>query len=190
MYNFLYFLMIIPILLCSQITTLEIFFEQKSDIIIYKDSQIIELNIEQKQEFEDLFNNAFENAKQMPAYAVCLNEMVKEEIKHGYWVKFIYSETQIKNEMPFDELLIHIEQDSSGVNILRGNNGIFEGRCYYFDLENNLNDVYEFINQLKPDTSKEIELELENQETSDVFLEKDEELENKDKNDKNSTQNK
>ena len=180
MLKLFYFLMVMPILVCSQVSTIESFFSLANNIIIYKDNQIIELNKEEKNQFEDLFFVAFENAQQSPAFCVCMKENVQEEIKQGYWVKFVYADKQIRNEMPYDELLIHIEKNISGVNVLRGNDGIFEGRCYYFDLENNLDDVYEFIENLSPNSLTNIEVELESQEINTTFLEKDEDSENDD----------
>ena len=67
-------------------------------------------------------------------------------MKQGVWLKLIYDKTFVHNEMPFDSLLIQIEKDWTGFNIYRGNNGIYEGRCFYIDLvNNNMKNLYECI---------------------------------------------
>lgn len=174
MLKLFYFLMILPIMFCSQVTTIENIFTQESNVVIYKDNQVVELTVEEKSALEDLFLNVFENAIQSPSFAVCINEMVQKDIQQGYWIKFVYEDTQIKDEMPYDELLIHIEKDNSNVNIMRGNDGIFEGRCFHYDLENNMNKIYNFIENLKQNSLEEIEIELESQENSPTFIEKEE----------------
>ena len=182
-----YFFMIFPILFCSQISTIDTFLSGSSEIVIYKDSQIVKLSTDEQTEIKNLLIIAFGNAVQMPAYSVCIDEFVKEEINEGYWLKIIYNDTQIKDEMHYDELLIHIENNLKGVNILRGNDGKFEGRCYYFILENNLNDVYQYIDTLSQSNIKKVEIELESQETGFNFLEKDEEKEKKDDNNESNS---
>ena len=83
--------------------------------------------------------------------------------------------------MPFDELIINITKDSSGLNIYRGNDGVFEGRCFYLDLKGNLNDLYDFIEGLSPANLAEVE--LENQEPEKTSL-VDDKNDNEDEDDK------
>lgn len=83
---------------------------------------------------------------EMPAFGVSLDNETKDAMKKGVWLKLIYDKTFVHNEMPFDSLLIQIEKDWTGFNIYRGNNGIYEGRCFYIDIvDSDMSELYEVI---------------------------------------------
>lgn len=85
------------------------------------------------------------NSHEMPAFGVSIHKEAVEAIKTGIWIKLKYNTTQLHNDMPFDELLINVVSEDCGFNIIRGNNGIYEGRCYYVSLEGNMSILYESI---------------------------------------------
>lgn len=163
MLRFLYLFMILPILFCSQANLTVDLFNEVKDIEYYKDGQIIELSEEEQARFEELFCEALSDAQQAPAYGVSLHENVVEQMKEGIWIKFIFEETLVKSDMTFDELLINVQKDCYGINIIRGNNGKYEGRCYYLNLKNSLDNVYDFIDNVYcKNTMMEVELESQN----------------------------
>ena len=94
-------------------------------------------------------------------------------MKNGYWVKFIFNKTMVRSDMPFDELLLHVTKDAYGINIVRGNDGVYQGRCYYLDLENSLNDLYDFIDGLSQKGETKVELESQEIEPTMVVSEED-----------------
>ena len=171
--------LIIPVLFCAQYNVVS-FFEGYSTIQIYRDGTQIELSEENKNKFDEIFCSSIEGAIQKPAYGVITNDILQEQLKQGIWIKFTFSQTIIKSQMPFDELIINITKDSSGLNIYRGNDGVFEGRCFYLDLRGNLNDLYDFIEGLS--LANLAEIELENQEPVKTFL-VDDKNDNEDKED-------
>ncbi len=171
MLRFLCFNLIFPILFCAGANVMIDLFSQASTIKFYKDGQELVLSTEEQEKFEDLFCQAIENSLEKPAYSVSLHDQTVEAMKEGFWVKFIFNQTMVKHEMPFDELLIHIEQDCHGLNVIRGNNGKYEGRCFYLDLEGTLDDVYNFLNQIEIETKQEIE--LESQEIKETSVEQE-----------------
>ena len=173
--------LIIPVLFCAQYNVVS-FFEGYSTIQIYRDGTQIELSEENKNKFDELFCSSIEGAIQKPAYGVITNDILQEQLKQGIWIKFTFSQTIIKSQMPFDELIINITKDSSGLNIYRGNDGVFEGRCFYLDLKGNLNDLYDFIENLSPSNTTS-EVELENQEPEKTSL-VDDKNDNEDEDDK------
>ncbi len=180
MFKFLSVLLILPILLCSQANTMIDLFSEATMVEIYKDGQIINLSEDEQKEFDNIFCSSLEGSVQMPAFGVSLDEITKEEMKSGIWIKFIFEKTIIKSEMPFDELLIHLEKDSYGINIIRGNSGVYEGRCYYLNLDNNLNALYSFIDGLKG-LEQEVEVELESQDIKPTII-VSEDIDNDEKN--------
>lgn len=100
-------------------------------------------------EFDEILSQMdimLEGSREMPAFGVSLDNETKDAIKEGVWLKLIYDKTYAHNEMPFDSLLIQIEKDWTGFNIYRGNNGIYEGRCFYIDLvESDMSDLFELV---------------------------------------------
>lgn len=90
-----------------------------------------------------------QNSRQMPAFGVSIHVDTINDMMQGYWIKLQYSETKVVNDMHFDELLIKVEPNASGFNVIRGNKGIYEGRCYYIDLDNkSMNGLYNYISKL------------------------------------------
>ena len=164
------FLLIVPILLCSQANVMVDLFSEVSMVEIYKDGEVYLLNQEQQKEFDEIFCEIMEGAIQKPAFAVSLDDLTKEEMKSGFWVKFIFDNTMFKSEMPFDELLFNVTENAHGVNIIRGNDGIYQGRCYYLDLEGTMNMLYDFISQLSMNEQEDIEIELESQEIQPTII--------------------
>ena len=186
MNRFLCFFMIIPILLCSFSSNVLDLFEEVNMIEFYYNGQQIEISSDQQEKFEELFCNALEGAQQMPAFGVSLHDLTMQNMKEGLWIKFIYNKTIVKSEMPFDSILINITKDCHGINLIRGNDEIFEGRCYYLNLKGTLDDVYDFLIECIQTIENKIEVELDFQEQEQITIkgeidltETDDESENK-----------
>jgi hypothetical protein len=88
------------------------------------------------------------NAKQMPALGVSLDGLTREELKDGLWIQFDFEKEMIYSDMAFDSLLIKLEKDCYGLNVIRKYQGLYDGRCFYFDLDVNLNNLFEKFSQL------------------------------------------
>ncbi len=190
MFKLFSILMILPVLLCSHLTTKQELFNEVQSIEIYNNGQQVKMTQSDLDDFEKIFCDAIEEARQVPALGVAIDNLVKEDMKEGIWIKFIFEKTFIKSEMPFDELLINVQKNSSGFNIIRGNNGIYDGRCYYLELNSNLDKLYEFIENLSLTENIDSEIELEVQEIKETSLSEevdiDEDKKDKEKPRKNS----
>ena len=81
----------------------------------------------------------------MPALSVAIDDIVKKDINRGVWMSIKYPKQQIVNEMPFDELLIKIDKNYLGFNIIRGNKGVYDGRCFYLDNDIELESLHTYI---------------------------------------------
>lgn len=76
-----------------------------------------------------------ENAHEMPAYGVSLNKDTTEAMNTGLWVEFVFDKPYMHSGMPFEKLLVRVERQSFGFNIIRYNSKDgYSGRCYYYDL--------------------------------------------------------
>lgn len=94
-----------------------------------------------------VLSDVLDNCHTMPAFGVSIHAETINAIQKGVWLKLQYNGTQTVDGMPFDELLIEVNPDFQGFNIIRGNKGIYEGRCFYINLINNtMKPLYDFIN--------------------------------------------
>ena len=97
-------------------------------------------------ELNNVLQQMLDGSYQMPAFGVSIHDETIEALQKGVWLRLIYNDTNWVNEMNFDELLINIEPDFSGFNIIRGNQGKYEGRCYYIDLnEKTMRVLHDYI---------------------------------------------
>ena len=103
---------------------------------------------------EERFNQILEewivltdDARDMPAFGVSLNRETIEAMSNGLWVEFVFDKQYTHNEMPFEKLLVNVEKQSQGFNIIRYNSqGGYSGRCFYFDLvDKDMTRFYDFL---------------------------------------------
>ncbi len=99
----------------------------------------------QMNKIQDLFFYVIIEARSMPALSVAIDDIVKKDINRGVWMSIKYPKQQIVNEMPFDELLIKIDKNYLGFNIIRGNKGVYDGRCFYLDNDIELESLHTYI---------------------------------------------
>ena len=99
-------------------------------------------------EYKSIYNSIMEyvkDAHEMPALGVSLDHETKTEKQNGLWLEIHFAKTMHYLDMPFDSLLIKIEKDNSGCNIIRGNNGKYEGRCYYLNTTGTMENLYNTV---------------------------------------------
>ena len=91
-----------------------------------------------------------ENSHEMPAFGVSLNNYTTEAMRVGLWVEFVFDKQYTHSDMPFEKLLVNVENQSQGFNIIRYNSqGGYNGRCYYFDLlDKNMSKFYDILANL------------------------------------------
>ena len=105
---------------------------------------------ESKQYYEILncFNKLLENSHQVPALGVSIDNLTRQELKNGLWLEFNFNKTFYNFDMPFESLLVKIEPESYGLNIIRKYKNKYEGRVYYINLEQSTNQFIQKINLL------------------------------------------
>ncbi|MDE6549891.1 MAG: hypothetical protein K2M44_00080 [Clostridia bacterium] len=87
-----------------------------------------------------------EGGYEMPAFGVSIHNLTIKELLKGSWLVFNYAGAQSHNGMPFDRLLLQIHPDDCGYNVIRGNDGIYDGRCFYYNLnKGNMSALYNLI---------------------------------------------
>jgi len=122
---------------------------EKVEIVVDNITTVVDNGSDNYTQIFDELDKMLNNAHEMPAFGVSLDNEVNEALKTGVWLKLIYSDTITYNEMTFDTLLIEVQKNWNGFNIHRGNNGIFEGRCYYISLtDTNMDNLYELLQDI------------------------------------------
>ena len=110
-------------------------------INIYNDGSVI--NLARNNEIVNAFKSLLEGAHEMPALGVALHDEIIESLTRGLWVEFVFGESCCHNGLPYEKLLINIEKEFTGFNIIRYINGVYDGRCFYVDLINkDMTDFY------------------------------------------------
>lgn len=118
-------------------------------VIIIQDNQYYEVDDEQFKQYQEILQNLLKNSHDMPAFGVSLDQETKKAMQSGAWLQLTYPTAQEVNGLPFDTLLIELRPNDSGFNIIRGNNAIYDGRCFYIDLvDTTLTSLYKWANNL------------------------------------------
>lgn len=73
-------------------------------------------------------------AVRMPAFGVSIDALTRKGRESGLWMEFCFGEEHLCGAMPFESLLLEVKRDWHGFNIVRGQGGRYEGRCFYVDL--------------------------------------------------------
>lgn len=104
-------------------------------------------NVDDLSQLNVVLNQMLQDSHTMPAFGVSIHTETLKSIKQGIWLKLQYNGTQSLDDMPFDELLIEVNPEFSGFNIIRGNKGIYDGRCFYIDLiDADMKSLYDYVN--------------------------------------------
>lgn len=87
-------------------------------------------------------------AREMPAYGVSLDQETKCAMQFGTWLEFEFADKNTYNGMPFEKLLVEINCDHSGCNLIRYNaiDG-HDGRCFYLDFDHTMQKLYQVLLQ-------------------------------------------
>ncbi|MBQ8761745.1 MAG: hypothetical protein IJZ26_00280 [Clostridia bacterium] len=124
------------------------FFEKSKNIIIFKDgkSKLYKQNTQEYKNIMEKFMQQVNYSYEMPAFGVSLHNETVKAMKSGVWIRFDFETEQQHNGMPFNSLLINITQDMYGFNVIRMQGKEYDGRCFYLNLEDNMNNFYDYLN--------------------------------------------
>lgn len=95
----------------------------------------------------ECWNETISSAHQMPALGVSIDDYTRKELKSGLWIEFCFNTVYECCGMPFEKLLIGVQKEYYGFNLIRYNTEYgYDGRCYYLDLfGKNTNDLYDLL---------------------------------------------
>lgn len=80
-----------------------------------------------------------------PAFGVSLHDETIQAISKDCWLQINYSNKKFFNGLEFEALLFKLEH-TGGFNLIRLNNNLYEGRCLYINLpqEIDLHNIIKF----------------------------------------------
>ncbi len=128
-------------------------FNNCSSLIVYKDNSSHEFfkGEEQYVLIMNTWNEIVCDAYEMPAYGVSIDSLTREEMKSGQWLEFVFDGKCQYNEMPFEKLLVKVEEEYSGFNVIRYlSEGGYFGRCFYMQLnDKNMSSISNEIKNIQ-----------------------------------------
>ena len=97
-----------------------------------------------------VWNKTIVGAYEMPAYGVSLNNLTVEEMQKNLWLEFEFGKELQHNGMPFEKLLVQVQKEFYGFNLIRYMSGHgYDGRCFYLDLNGkNMDGLYDLLIKL------------------------------------------
>ena len=164
----LFFLFGLPIMIVTLACTsfVDVLNYDFNVIATYNGNEIV-LEQEQQEELKNILIETFSNSHDIPTIFVTTNDTAKEQMQKGYYLNLKFQEKINFNDYIFDELAFLVDNESSQVCMLRGNNGNFEGRCLYFILENNMSSVYNYLDNLNENKETSVAPEIQEEQKQD-----------------------
>lgn len=149
MMRILFFFMGVPMMIMSFFEAIDVL-PLVTNYNLFVNGNVVELTETEMQGLQEQVQKMFEGSHTMPAFGVVTNDIYQEDIKSGYFISMKFDCPIQINDLPFDELVFRVEKDFHGFNLMRGMNGIFQGRCIYIDLqERTMEELYDYIESLE-----------------------------------------
>lgn len=120
-------------------------FPEADEIYVFREGQVVRCaqgGVDYAQ-IMAVWQNTLTGCRQMPAFGVSLNDMTVKAMQKGVWIEFRYGDVCECQGMGFERLAINVVSSFKGFNIVRYCDGVYEGRCYYLDLDDkDMSEVY------------------------------------------------
>ncbi|MBQ3494819.1 MAG: hypothetical protein IJA69_05320 [Clostridia bacterium] len=104
-------------------------------VVIYHNGQQYKLSKQESKQVVEDFSKLIEDGYEMPAFGVALNNEVEQQKNVKTFVEFCFDDIYEHNDMPFCKLLVEVESEFCGFNIIRYNDAQYGGRCFYINLK-------------------------------------------------------
>ncbi len=125
-------------------------FDDCIGIKLYKDGKEKIINKDSK-EFEkilQLWQITVNAGYEMPAFGVSIHELTMKDLQNGLHIEFLFDGVMYHNEMPFDSLLVKLQENQGGYQLIRHTDNKYQGRCLYINTIDNDNEFYNYIDSL------------------------------------------
>ena len=92
----------------------------------------------------DLIFNAYE----VPNFAFADDSTIKADLQASYFIKFNFSQSITYCDVPFNALLIKIENEANNLDVYREENLSFGGRFFCLSTEKSTLSLYDIIDKM------------------------------------------
>ncbi len=149
MLKVLFFLMGMPMMILSFFEAVDVI-PYISTVEIYANGSQIEISNKEQLSLQKEIEELFRESLTMPAFGVAFDEMFKEDMKDGIFVSMKFDKIFQINELPFDELIFKVGENCQCLDLIRGIDGKYNGRCVHIDLNGkNMNKFLEHLKSLE-----------------------------------------
>ena len=125
------------------------FFPEAETIILLREGTEKILGETARKKVLSALESMNENAVQMPAFGVSIDELTRKDMQKGVWLRLSYAENQSCFGMDFSELAFEVVPEYMGFNLCRLYEGAYTGRCFYLDLRGGeMRALYEVLTSL------------------------------------------
>lgn len=127
-------------------------FPAADEIVVYRDGQAKSYTQggEEYAKIMAVWQNTLDGSRQMPALGVSINDLTVKEMTKGVWLEFVYNQSCESWGMNFDRLTVNVIGSYMGFNVIRYTDGLYQGRCYYLDLDGrNMSEIYDCLVKLQ-----------------------------------------
>ena len=172
MWRIFFFFMGVPMMIMSLFEAIDVLpYAVEYDVLV--DGKSIEMTIDQKAELKEKIETLFGNCHTMPAFGVVTPEMYEEQINEGTFVSIKFDKEYKLNDLPFDELVFRVCKDCHGFNLIRGQKGIYNGRCVFLSVvDGTMDELYDYLSTF---ASSKVEASQEEQTVEAPQIEQKEE---------------
>lgn len=182
MMRVMFFIMGLPMMILSFFEAIDVMPFVQSVALISEGKEVV-LTQEEQNDVCTQVARMLEKAHTLPAFGVITEEMFEEYSSQGVMVSLKFDKPCELMGLPFDELVFKIDEEAQGFDLIRGMNGVHQGRCIHIDLiENNMSELALTVdNILEAYQSEEKDLASEPAQekyVSDEDISKDQENEN------------
>ena len=133
--------------LTEQINTV---FDDCSSIKLYNDGKVktFEKGSLEFEKIIQLWQITVNSGYEMPAFGVSIHELTMQSLQSGTHIEFVFDEVNYHNDMPFDSLLLSLQPNQYGYQLIRHYDDKYQGRCLYVNTTEINNDLYDYIESI------------------------------------------
>lgn len=122
-------------------------FDKCKEIKIYIDN-ISTTYQKGSKEFNDmlqLWQIRVNSGYEMPAFGVSIHDLTIKELEKGIYIEFIFDKQESHNDMPYETLLVKLQENQYGYQLIRQYDGKYQGRCLYINTTEVNDDLLNYI---------------------------------------------
>lgn len=145
--RFMFSLLSFPILVGSFFSALDVL--PYTDIDLICNGKVLEITAEESAKIESELSKLIKGAKIDVGLSVMFEGEFEEYIKEGDFLNFKVDGLCDIDGMEFNELIFKVVEDGQSIELYRGIDGSYRGRCFYVESKKSTSDLYNLVQSIK-----------------------------------------